>query len=86
MIAMLLGQVQWKEIHPGVDAISPQVFTLETLIVLNNKDICEGLCGVCLLPHFHGHLKGTEREADVSAQQAADPTSSVPPSVEGRVS
>ena len=25
--------------HQGVDAISPQVFTLETLIVLNNKDV-----------------------------------------------
>lgn len=39
-------QVWWKEKETisGVDAISPQVFTLETLIVLNNNGLCLGPC------------------------------------------
>lgn len=43
----------------GVDAISPQVFTLETLIVLSNKDVSVWIPvknGLCLGPCHPGYL------------------------------
>ena len=54
-------QVWWKEKETisGVDAISPQVFTLETLIVLNNKDVSVWMPvknGLCLGPCLPGYL------------------------------
>ena len=55
-----------RQIISGVAAISPQVFTLETLIVLNNKDVSVWMPvknGLFLGPCLPGYLLG---EPDVS--------------------